>query len=92
MNAETSSLSNSDRQPCRGCKRLLPRDKLGPMLQGPILMLKRLNRHFSDFNGEASRLYCLRCRWSQTIGVLILLSMFLFVLIAGILQRLGVIK
>ena len=89
MNPIEPAPEGSGQQRCGGCKRLLPRERLGPMLLFPIPVLKFLGM---DPGREASLLYCRRCRWSQSVGALFLSMLGLLVLAYPVLRWLGVLK
>ncbi len=81
-------------QRCGGCRRLLPRNRLSPMPRFPIAALKMLYPAASsrELEKEGSRLYCRRCRWSQTIGALFLCALGLTAIVFVVRKWLGIMK
>jgi hypothetical protein len=81
-------------QRCGGCRRLLPRNRLGFLPRFPIAALKMLNPAAGsrELEKEGSRLYCRRCRWSQTIGALFLCALGLTAIVFALIKCLGIMK
>ena len=70
-------------QACSGCRRTFQPHELGRMWQLPVRLLRPLGK---GIGSEAEKLYCRRCRWTQSTGAVVLVVLGAIALILKLLD------